>query len=80
MEVREIRRSRRSTKLTDRAAATKRDREEREQPNEATAMFKIGDNIKCFFKFAPPQKAIWLSGVIYEVNNEEDERLATYSV
>ena len=57
-EVREIRRSRRSIKLTDRAAAAKRDREEREWPNEATTMFKIGDNIKCFFKFIPPQKAI----------------------
>ena len=42
-------------------------------------MFKIGDNIKCFFKFSPLQKAIWLYGITYKVNNEEDERPATYS-
>ena len=43
-------------------------------------MFKIGDNIKCFFKFIPPQKAIQLSAIVYEVNNEEDKRPTTYSV
>ena len=80
-EAGEIRRSGRQPKLTDKAAAAKRDREEREQPSEATTTtLKVGDEIKCFYKFEPPQKAIWLNGVIYEVNNKDDGSPATYSV